>query len=310
MRPAGRTKPGGVGDTPYDAPHHYAARDAARRPTTARARQRRSQGLEIERVNAQLAKRLASVKRAPASTFHAPDGEASLRPKAQRGPKGPRAPPPWDATPARASPKTKASRGGSEGTDGSDDDGENAAKRSWPPPKPTGGAQRMRAEARRIREANATLRKALEEQYKPNRDSQLVAEGKGRPVDGLEMWKRRLAIYDDEDGEKKGTKKASDRLKGGRTKVEKGVCTSTGVPKAMGVARCSATGLYTYYAADGHKLKEHPDCPGLYYCEVGTDLGGTPRLTRRGDPSERVKRRGTSFHRSADPSPFASTLPR
>lgn len=69
------------------------------------------------------------------------------------------------------------------------------------------------------------------------------------------MWKKRLAIYDPDPPSTSG-------------RVEKGVCVDTGVPKAMGVARCAATGLYTYYLADGHKLKEHPDCPGLYYCEV------------------------------------------
>ena len=47
--------------------------------------------------------------------------------------------------------------------------------------------------------------------------------------------------------------------------------TDSGVCKTMGVARCSATGLYTYYAADGHRLKEHPDCPGLFYCEEWYD---------------------------------------
>lgn len=42
-------------------------------------------------------------------------------------------------------------------------------------------------------------------------------------------------------------------------------------PWLTAVARCSATGLYTYFAADGHKLKEHPDCPGLFYCEEWFD---------------------------------------
>jgi hypothetical protein len=43
------------------------------------------------------------------------------------------------------------------------------------------------------------------------------------------------------------------------------------VPKTIGVARCSATGLYTYFAADGHRLKEHPDVPNLFYCEKWYD---------------------------------------
>jgi hypothetical protein len=54
----------------------------------------------------------------------------------------------------------------------------------------------VKTELARIKEGNAVLRKALEEQYKPGRDSQLMAEGKGQPVDGLEMWKKRLALYD------------------------------------------------------------------------------------------------------------------
>ena len=27
----------------------------------------------------------------------------------------------------------------------------------------------------------------------------------------------------------------------------------------------------TYFGADGHRLREHPDCPGLYYCEKWFD---------------------------------------
>ena len=47
-----------------------------------------------------------------------------------------------------------------------------------------------------------------------------MAEGKGRPVDGLEMWKKRLALYDPEPPSFAAS-------------IEKGICTNTGVPKAM-----------------------------------------------------------------------------
>jgi hypothetical protein len=92
------------------------------------------------------------------------------------------------------------------------------------------------------------------------------------------MWARRLAIYDktqDLNDEQKKTSKTSSRLRA--TPSSRGVdpntgkCLVTGVPKTLGVARCSATGLYTYFAADGHRLKEHPDVPNLFYCEKWYD---------------------------------------
>jgi hypothetical protein len=121
---------------------------------------------------------------------------------------------------------------------------------------------------------NANLRRRLANQYAAGRDSRLVREGKGRPVDGLAMWARRLAIYDAKDL-KDEQKKTSSRLRA--TPSSRGVdpntgkCLVTGVPKTLGVARCSATGLYTYFAADGHALKEHPDVPNLFYCEKWYD---------------------------------------
>jgi len=116
--------------------------------------------------------------------------------------------------------------------------------RSWPPPRTQGGKTRMNAEQQSIKTGNATLRKALAGQYKADRPSELVAEKKGLPVDGLTMWKKRLALYDE---------KPPD------------LDFSNNVPKHMGVARCSATGLYSYYGADGRKLKQHKDAPELWY---------------------------------------------
>uniref|UniRef100_A0A7S0XK48 Uncharacterized protein n=1 Tax=Mantoniella antarctica TaxID=81844 RepID=A0A7S0XK48_9CHLO len=124
-----------------------------------------------------------------------------------------------------------------------------AGLRMWPPPRLQ--STRVKVENRRIAEGNVVLKKALQGQYKSGRESHLVKEGKGLPVDGLEMWKKRLALYD--------------------TGVENEVCVNTGVPKTLGVARCSATGLITYFSGDGHRLKPHPDCPGLYYCEEWYD---------------------------------------
>jgi hypothetical protein len=125
---------------------------------------------------------------------------------------------------------------------------------------------------------NANLRRRLANQYAAGRDSKLVREGKGRPVDGLAMWARRLAIYDktqDLNDEQKKKKSHSSRLRATPSSLgvdqHTGKCLRTGVPKTLGVARCSATGLYTYFAADGHRLKEHPDVPNLFYCEKWYD---------------------------------------
>ena len=99
-----------------------------------------------------------------------------------------------------------------------------------------------------------------------------MREGKGRPVDGLAMWARRLAVYDAEDprvGKKTGGLRATPSSRG--VDPGTGKCAVTGVPKTLGVARCSATGLYTCFAADGHRLKEHPDVPNLFYCEKWYD---------------------------------------
>ena len=248
---------------PYEQPHHYnrarVKTQASGGPSTARTKQRSMRAMEIERVNTILAKKLKAVKREPASRFHAPDGDASLRPKSQRGPKGPGSLVARNGNGPGTSRKREVPKGLKSGAAAAAEVSEenDQAARTWPPPRLK--STRAKEEAQRIKEGNAALRKALEEQYKPGRDSQLVAEGKGRPVDGLEMWKKRLALYD------------PDAPSSFASSIEKGVCTNTGVPKAMGVARCSATGLYTYYAADGHKLKEHPDCPGLYYCDEWFD---------------------------------------
>lgn len=207
---------GSTASNPYEEPHHYssswrAKTQASSTPTTARSKQRSAKAAEIERVNAILARKLRSVKREPASKFHAPDGDASLRPKAKRGPKGPagaaggngkhgigagdkkRADVVSTRYTCNASGGMKTAAAGAAATAGaSQENGHHS--RTWPPPRPH--SVRARDEARRIKEGNATLRRALEEQYKPGRDSQLVAGGKGRPVDGLDMWKKRLSLYD------------------------------------------------------------------------------------------------------------------
>ena len=77
--------------TPYEQPHHYRTRHPAAAPTS-KTRQRTSVAREVERVNAHIERRLRELKREPPARFHAPDADASLRPKALRGPKGPRAP--------------------------------------------------------------------------------------------------------------------------------------------------------------------------------------------------------------------------
>ena len=118
----------------------------------------------------------------------------------------------------------------------------------------------MYAENTEVMRQNASLQRRLVNQYRASRDSQLVREGKGRPVDGLALWAKRLAVYDPHPPNRART-----------TDARTGKCVSTGVPKTLTVARCSATGLLTYFGADGHRLREHPDCPGLYYCEKWFD---------------------------------------
>lgn len=280
--------------SPYEQPHHYRTRHPAAAPTS-KTRQRTSMASEVERVNAHIERRLRELKREPPARFHAPDADASLRPKALRGPKGPRAPdraaslsrrPAWDdgtgaSRDARASAsRTSATRGAP------------AAPRAWPPRR-SHVARPSLAEKHQIAVDNASLRRRLENQYRAGRDSELVRKGWGRPVDGLAMWAERLRVYD-----------ARPPARVAHVHPETGKCLRTGVPKSLGVARCAATGLYTYFGADGHPLREHPDVPGLFYCERWYDdfaaLDATMQraivdyhVSRKADP-----KRGTSWRPS------------
>ena len=280
--------------SPYEQPHHYRTRHSSAAPTS-KTRQRTSVAREVERVNAHIERRLRELKREPPARFHAPDADASLRPKALRGPKGPRAPdrattlsrrPTWDdgsgaSRDARASSsRTSAARGA------------RAAPRAWPPRR-SHVARPSLAEKHQIAVDNASLRRRLENQYRASRDSELVRKGWGRPVDGLAMWAERLRVYD-----------ARPPARVADVHPETGKCLRTGVPKSLGVARCAATGLYTYFGADGHPLREHPDVPGLFYCERWYDdfaaLDATMQraivdyhVSRKADP-----KRGTSWRPS------------
>ena len=71
----------------------------------------------------------------------------------------------------------------------------------------------------------------------------------GRPVDGNALWMQRLSLYDDHPPARPSGLNATE------------------VPKTLGVAICSATGLKSFFAADGLKLKEHGEIPGIFYCE-------------------------------------------
>ena len=288
--------------SPYAQPHHFSLSANPDAPKTTEARRRRAAAEEVERCNAFIASRLEALKREPPSRFHAPDGDLSLKPKHKRGPKGPRAAdrrkPAWDDGSSR--PRTEVSadtRRRVAGTDVSnassivgtapsrtagDPAGDPAgfapggkvsnkppARRTWPVRLHT-SVHPTPSERREVEMQNANLRRRLANQYAAGRDSRLVREGKGRPVDGLAMWARRLAVYDAEDPRlRKGKNRATPSSRG--VDPETGKCAVTGVPKTLGVARCSATGLYTYFAADGHRLKEHPDVPNLFYCEKWYD---------------------------------------
>ena len=286
--------------SPYAQPHHFSLSANPDAPKTTEARRRRAAAEEVERCNAFIASRLEALKREPPSRFHAPDGDLSLKPKHKRGAKGPRAAdrrkPAWDDGSSR--PRTGVSaemRRRVAGTDvsnassivgtapsrtagdpaGSAPGGKVSdkppARRTWPV-RLQPSVHPTPSERHEVEMQNANLRRRLANQYAAGRDSRLVREGKGRPVDGLAMWARRLAVYDAEDprvGKKPNGLRATPSSRG--VDPETGKCAVTGVPKTLGVARCSATGLYTYFAADGHRLKEHPDVPNLFYCEKWYD---------------------------------------
>ena len=283
--------------SPYAQPHHFSLRANPHAPKTTEARRRRAAAEEVERCNAFIASRLEALKREPPSRFHAPDGDLSLKPKHKRGPKGPRAAdrrkPAWDDGTSRpqsgVSADVRRRVAGTNASNASSISGssgkpvcpatrpisnEPPARRTWPV-RLQPSAHPTPSERHEVEMQNANLRRRLANQYAAGRDSRLVREGKGRPVDGLAMWARRLAIYDAKDLKDEKKKKKNERLRA--TPSSRGVdpntgkCLVTGVPKTLGVARCSATGLYTYFAADGHRLKEHPDVPNLFYCEKWYD---------------------------------------
>ena len=265
--------------SPYAQPHHFSLSANPDAPKTTEARRRRAAAEEVERCNAFIASRLEALKREPPSRFHAPDGDLSLKPKHKRGAKGPRAAdrrkPAWDDGSSR--PRTEVSaemRRRVAGTDVSNASSivgkvsnKPPARRTWPV-RLQPSVHPTPSERHEVEMQNANLRRRLANQYAAGRDSRLVREGKGRPVDGLAMWARRLAVYDAEDFSLKNNR-ATPSSRG--VDPETGKCAVTGVPKTLGVARCSATGLYTYFAADGHRLKEHPDVPNLFYCEKWYD---------------------------------------
>jgi len=257
--------PGAPAPTPYEEHHHYRFRHPDVK-NTVKARQRSFRAIQVERDNTHIQRRLNELRREPASRFHAPDGELSLRPKSQRtyGPRAaPRRRPEWDDGGGRSSStglrdgERRKTRNPSSGQAGGKTQTKERRARHWPPPRFPRGVY---AENMEVMRQNASLQRRLVNQYRASRDSQLVREGKGRPVDGLALWAKRLAVYDPHPPNRSA-----------RTTDAKGKCVSTGVPKTLTVARCSATGLLTYFGADGHKLREHPDCPGLYYCEKWYD---------------------------------------
>ena len=212
---AGRAARGGgaAGPSPYEGP--------AREPFEARrGTPRTTRQMEIARENARLAKKLKSVKKAAPASFHAPNGTGSL---ARRGRPG-------------SAPLTQRER-------------DEAPRAAWPPQRGSAGRDRQKRFEEAVRSENRSLRRALADQYRPNRDSELLQKKMGRPVDGNALWMQRLSLYDDHPPARPAGANATE------------------VPKTLGVAICSATGLKSFFAADGLKLKEHGEIPGIFYCD-------------------------------------------
>jgi hypothetical protein len=290
--------------SPYSQPHHFSLQANPNAPKTTEARRRRAAAEEVERCNSYIVSRLEALKREPPSRFHAPDGNLSLRPKHARGPKGPRAvdrkKPEWDdgsskpgSVGSSVSEATRRAVARSNETRVEKHDAETRvendakrvstrprAKRTWPVKLQT-LIHPTPSEKHEIELANANLRRRLAGQYVSTRESRIVKEGKGFPVDGMQMWARRLAIYDPAapaGGAKKTRRlERSDGAKNRAAPFSSGIdpatgkCRTTGVPKTLAAARCSATGLLSYFAADGHELREHPDVPNLFYVKKWYD---------------------------------------
>ena len=72
--------PGAPAPTPYEEHHHYRFRHPDVK-NTVKARQRSFRAIQVERDNTHIQRRLNELRREPASRFHAPDGELSLKSK-------------------------------------------------------------------------------------------------------------------------------------------------------------------------------------------------------------------------------------
>jgi len=293
--------------SPYEQAHHYHTRHPAAKPTV-ETRRRTARALEVERVNAHIQRRLAALRREPPARFHAPDADASLRPRARRGPKGPRsadrgslspsaARPAWDDGSSRPRdplsentvvPASRARSGAARNPPAV------RAKpaRSWPPPS-RHVARPSLAEKHEMAASNASLQRRLAAQYDPGRDSQLVREGKGFPVDGHALWARRLRIYDASAVfAKPGARPAAVQ------DPATGKCVRTGVPKTLAMAKCAGSGAFAYYGADGRPMTEHPDHPGLFYCSEWYDAFARLDAT--------MQRQMIAYHRARHDDPHNS----
>ena len=287
--------------SPYAQPHHFSLSANPDAPKTTEARRRRAAAEEVERCNAFIASRLEALKREPPSRFHAPDGDLSLKPKHKRGAKGPRAAdrrkPAWDDGSSR--PRTGVSaemRRRVAGTDVSNASsivgtapsrtaGDPAsiapggkvsdkppARRTWPV-RLQPSVHPTPSERHEVEMQNANLRRRLANQYAAGRDRGSCARARAGPWTGSRCGRAasRCTTRRTHELEKKPAKSLRATPSSRGVDPGTGKCAVTGVPKTLGVARCSATGLYTYFAADGHRLKEHPDVPNLFYCEKWYD---------------------------------------
>lgn len=198
-------------------------RAAANVPTAMQAQKQRPRGLslndqknlldkdKIEAENKIMQNKLKAITREPPRSFHAPNGQMSLKKYAA----------------AINAPKRNAT--------------------AWPTQIAAPGGKKKRDEAARIAADNAVLQRKMREQYKKNRESELVRTGKGLPVDGLEMWAKRLTLYDD---------------------PQPPLVNRTNVPQDLCCAICSGCGRKSYYMADGLPLKRHPDLKDVFYCSA------------------------------------------
>lgn len=264
----------------YSTPHHFSLEANPHVPNTTTARRRIAAASEVERCNVFIKSRLEALRKEPPSTFHAPDGTKSLKPKHKRGPSGPRSKdrvkPTWDDGTSRPSLSTSQNisaelrkKIANSQPDAKLPDG----PRTWPiklnvVTHPTPFEQHEK------NIVNKNLQRRIADQHKFNRKSPWIEDGIGRRVDGISMWAKRLAIYDpvNDDGSVVNGGKNGMKRGGGKKGIDPstGKCVSTGVPKTLGVARCSGSGVLSYFNADGHKLKE-TDVKGLFYCKKWYD---------------------------------------